>query len=228
MENNQFEADRLLFVNQMEMFLRQEMLPEALEVAEERLVRFPGDVDAGTFINLVLIALGRIEESRNILREWEKDIIEISFAYLRAADAYREKELNQDALLCYQKFCSLNPHACNFQEITEKIAVLQKKEIPAEEVNESTSVDMPGPEFHTVTLADLYLKQGHPKMALDILAEIIKREPDNVQARVKLDTVKATLALKSSTGPTVTSTDNLIKTLSSWLTNIGRLKRHAT
>ena len=65
-------------------------------------------------------------------------------------------------------------------------------------------------------------------MAADILTEIIKREPANVQARVKLDTVKAAIALKSSPGDTVPSVNNLIKTLSCWLENIGRLKKHAT
>lgn len=65
-------------------------------------------------------------------------------------------------------------------------------------------------------------------MALDILTEIIKREPANVQARVKLDTVKAAIALKSSAGDSVAVTNNLIKTLSCWLDNIGGLKKHAT
>jgi tetratricopeptide (TPR) repeat protein len=228
MENNQFEEDRLIFVDQMESFLRQKMLPEALDMAEERLSRFTSDVDARAFINLVLIEMGRIEESRNVLSGLEKDIARLSFIYLRAADAYREKGLNQDAVLCCQKFLSLNPLSENSPEVAEKIALLQREEHQALEVDESGSTDdMPKPEFYTLTLADLYIKQSHLKTAADILTEIIIREPGNVKARAKLDTVKAAIALKSSPGDTVALTNNLIKTLSCWLTNIGRLKKHA-
>lgn len=228
MENNQFEEDRLLFVNQMESVLHQKMMPEALKMAEERLSMHPLDIDARAFLNFVLIEMGRIEESRDILHGLEKDIIRLSFIYLRAADAYREKELNHDAILCYQKFLSLNPFSEHTLEITEKIVLLQEENPLADEVDESGSADMPIPEFYTITLADLYIKQGHLKMAADVLTEIIRRDPVNVQARAKLDTVRATIARKLSPGDTVALTNNLIKTLSCWLNNIGRLKKHAT
>jgi len=228
MEKNQFEEERLIFVNQMETFMCQKMFSEALIMAEERLLRFPSDVDARAFINLTLIEMGRIEESRNILHELEKDIARLSFGYLRAADTYWDKGLIQDAVLCYQKFIALNPLSENSREVAEKIALLQREEYLADEDAESDIADSPGPEFYTITLADLYIQQGHPKMAADILAEIIKREPANVQAREKFDTVNAALTQKSSFGDTVELTNNLINILSCWLDNIGRLKQHAT
>ncbi|PKN77453.1 MAG: hypothetical protein CVU52_00440 [Deltaproteobacteria bacterium HGW-Deltaproteobacteria-10] len=228
MESNQLEEDRLLFINQMETFLQDKRLPEALIKAEERLARLPGDIDARAYINLVLIAMGRIEESRDILLGLEKNITALSLVYLHSADAYWEKGLNQDAVLCYSKFLSLNPLAENSRDVAEKIARLKNAEALADEVDESGDADSPGLELYTLTLADLYIKQGHSKMALDILTEIIKREPANVQARVKLDTVKAAIALKSSSGDSVAATNNLIKTLSCWLNNIGGLKKHAT
>jgi predicted Zn-dependent protease len=224
MENNQFKQECLIFINQMETFLCQNQLPDALTMAEERLSRFPADVDARTFINLVLIEMGRIEESRGILRELEKDITRLSFGYLRAAEAYRDKGFDEDAAWCYRTFLSLNPHADNSGEIAETIAGLQTEECAVEEATES---DNPGPEFYTLTLADLYIQQGHTKMAADILKEIIKREPANFQARLKLDAVKDALAQKTSSGDAIASADNLINTLSRWLDNIDRLREHA-
>jgi len=228
MENNQFEEDRLIFVNQLESLLQQKKLQEALSMAEERLSRLPLDLDARAFIHLTLIEMGRIEESRDILQSLDKDFVKLSFVYLRAADAYREKGLNQDAVLCYQKFLSLNPLSEHSREVTEKIALLQKEEPFTDEVDESGDANMPNPEFYTITLADLYVQQGHWKTAADILKEIIRRDPVNAQAKAKLDTVNTTLWLKLSPGETVPSTNNLIKTLSCWLENIGRLKKHAT
>ncbi|PKN67232.1 MAG: hypothetical protein CVU54_17200 [Deltaproteobacteria bacterium HGW-Deltaproteobacteria-12] len=227
MENNQFEAERRDFVDQMESLLRQKLLPEALIKAEERLARFPGDVDARTFINLALIATGRIEESRDLLQQTEKDIRNLSFFYLRTADAYREKRLNPEAVACYQKYLSLDPHSENSAEIAAQIALLQKELDTDNETRQSDSSDMPQPEFYTLTLADLYIRQGHTKTAADILTEIIKREPANVQARGKLDALKAAIALKSSPGDAAPSVDIVIKTLSCWLENIGGLKKNA-
>jgi len=229
MENNQFEEDRLIFVRQMENFLLQKMFPEALLLSEERLARLPLDVDAGVFVNRVLVALGKIEESRNILRILEKEIARLSFVYLRAAECYEEQGLTQDAVLYYQKFISLNPLSDDAGGMAEKISLLQKETSPTGAVDESEETeDELKPEFYTVTLADLYIKQGHLQMAADVLVEIIRKDPVNVQARVKLDTVKAVMARKSSPGETLPLTDNLIKTLSGWLDNIGRLKNHAT
>lgn len=229
MENNQLEENDLNFVNRMETFVHQKAFTEILRNAEERLLRLPADVAARFFINLALIEMDRIEESRKILHELEKDIIRLSLGYLRAADAYREKGLSQDAVMCYQKFLSLNPHSEKSREVAEKIALLQIDENLADEISETESTNNPAPEFYTLTLADLYIQQGHPKMAADILVKIIEREPSNIQARVKLDTLKAAVALKSSSdsSDTAASTDYLIYTLSCWLDNISRLKKNA-
>jgi len=228
MGTDKFEEERLIFVNQIENLLQKRMLPEALGLAEERLAAYPADVDALVFINRILIESGEIEQSRDILRGLERDISRLSLVYLQAADTYRETGLNQDALLCYQKFLALNPLSDYSPQVAERITQMEKEGVPAAS-DESDSPDMPRPEFYTITLAELYVKQGHLKMAADILTEIIARDPVNVQARVKLDTVKETLALKKSSGETLPAENNhLITTLSCWLENIGRLKKHAT
>lgn len=230
MENNQFEEDRLIFIRQMENYLQQKLFPEAIAAAEERLAMFPLDVDAEIFLSRVLIAVDRIEEARNFLRRLEKDISGLSFVYLRAADTYLEKGLNQDAVFCYQKFISLNPLSDYAAEAAEKISLLQKEDVAPSQADESTGEtdEESRPEFYTVTLADLYIKQGHLQMAADVLAEIIRQDPVNVQARVRLDTVKAAMTLKSTADATVKSSDDLITILSSWLENLNRLKKHAT
>ena len=65
-------------------------------------------------------------------------------------------------------------------------------------------------------------------MAAEILGKILEKEPENVLARTKLDTVTTALALKSSVNGDIVQSDNLAKTLSCWLENIDRLKKHAT
>jgi len=227
MENPQYQEDRISFVNQQESLISKKMFPEALKLAENRLAHFPTDIDAKVFIHLIFIEMGKMEESRQIMQELEQDTVRLSFGYLRAANTYHDKGLIQDAIFCYQKFIALNPFAENSQEVAETIALLQNDENLADEEPEEDDTEIIQPEFYTMTLADLYIRQGHLKMAADILAEIIKREPANIQAKEKFDTVNTFLAKEPSSDDNVASINNVINILSCWLENIDRLKTHA-
>jgi tetratricopeptide (TPR) repeat protein len=226
MEADKFEEELLIFIDQIENLLQKKMLPEALRMAEERLAAYPADVDAQVFINRILIESGKIEQSRDILRRLGRDISRLSLVYLQAADSYREAGLKQDALICYQKFLTLNPLSDYSSQVVERISRLEKDGISITS-DESGSPDEPRPEFYTVTLADLYVQQGHLEMAADILTEIIARDPVNIQAKIKLDAIKMNLTRKKSRNETPSATNNLISILSCWLEHIGRLK-HAT
>lgn len=228
MGNNDFEEIRLFFISQIESFWTQEKLPEALALARERLARFPADVEALTYIVRILIVTGRMEECRELLSKVDNNISRLSAIYLLAADNYRDKGLNREAVLSYQKFISFNPSSESSADAAKAISELEKEgNFSAAEIMESPGNDIPKPEFYTVTLAELYIKQGHWKMAADILTEIIKREPANIMARTKLDTVKAAIALKSSAGKNSKPASDMIIILSGWLKNIDRLKNNA-
>jgi tetratricopeptide (TPR) repeat protein len=227
MGTDKFEDERLIFINQIESLLQKKMLPEALSMAEARLAASPADVDALVFINRILIELGRTEQSRDVLLSLEKNISRLSTVFLRAGDTYRESGLGQDALLCYRRFLVLNPHSDYSSPVAEKIARLEEEELCAAG-DDAENRAKPRPEFYTITLAELYVKQGHLKMAADILTEIIARDPINVQARVKLDAIMVALVPKESSGETSPATNNVMATLLRWLENIGRLKKHAT
>ncbi|MBE3093746.1 MAG: hypothetical protein IMZ52_01855 [Actinobacteria bacterium] len=227
MESNNFEEARMNFLDEAEKLLQQNMLPQALNLAKERLRSLPVDVDAHVIAGNALIGMGQVNEARDILREVEEIISGLSLIYDQMGDIYRKKGFHQDAAICYEKFIALNPNAEKAREVIEKMALLEQEDRPVAEV------DMPGdngilkPDFFTVTLAELYIRQGHLQVAAGILKEIIKREPQNLQAVAKLDTVKTAIALKSSARGDVVRSNHLAETLTRWLENIDRLKKHA-
>jgi tetratricopeptide (TPR) repeat protein len=227
MENNDSEKDRVNFLSEAEILLQQNKLPEALILVEERLKRVPLDVDARVIAGNVFIGIGRIDEARNILREVEEIISGLSLIYVRMGDIYGEKGFHRDAVICYQKYISLNPTSDKAKEIVGKIALLEQEEPLITEIDSIDNENFPKPEFYTVTLADLYIKQGHFKMAAEVLEKILEKEPENVLAKAKLDTVTSAIALKSSVNGDIVQFDNLAKTLSCWLDNIAKLKKHA-
>jgi tetratricopeptide (TPR) repeat protein len=227
MENNDSEKDRVNFLSEAEILLQQNKLPEALILAEERLKCVPLDVDARVIAGNVFVGMGRVDEARNILREVEEIISALSLIYVRMGDIYGEKGFYRDAVICYQKYISLNPTSDKAKEVVGKIALLEQEEPLITDIDSTDNENTAKPEFYTVTLADLYIKQGHFKMAAEVLEKILEKEPENVLAKAKLDTVTTAIALKSSVNGDIVQFDNLAKTLSSWLENITKLKKNA-
>jgi tetratricopeptide (TPR) repeat protein len=226
MENNIFEKNCEHFPGEAQKLLEQKKLQEALNLARERLRFLPVDADAYVVAASALIGMGRLDKARDILRDLGNMISELSFVYDRIGDVYRKKGFHQDAAICYEKFISLHPSAEDARAVIEKMTLLDQEDHP---VNEIDIIDdnIPEPELFTVTLAELYIRQGHLQVARKILEEIVKREPQNIQAAAKLDAYRESVASPSTAGGKVADTKKVVKILSSWLKNIDRLKTNA-
>jgi tetratricopeptide (TPR) repeat protein len=210
MENNNPEENRLKFLSEAEIFLQESNLPEALSLAEARMKNFPLDVDARIVAAKALIGMGRVDETGNILHDVEKIISGLSLIYIRIGDIYGKKGFYRDAAVCYEKYISLNPNSDKVKEVIEKISLLEQEEPLLSEIDETAGdKTIAKPDFHTVTLADLYIRQGHFKMAAEVLEKMLEYEPDNDLVKTKLDTVKTAIALKSSARGDVVQPDHL-------------------
>ena len=64
-------------------------------------------------------------------------------------------------------------------------------------------------------------------MATEVLTEIIKREPGNINAAARLNALK-TISKAKTRNDEHGDPDILVDTLSGWLANIDRLSAHAT
>ncbi len=226
MEKNTSEKDRKNFFREAEILLEQNKFSSVLDLIKKHLLLMPGDADAYVITASALIGMGRIDEARDILKDVDKIISEFSFAFERIGDIYRKKGFHQDAALCYEKFLSLHPCAEDARVVIEKMTLLDQEDHPVNEIDVMDE-NIPEPELFTVTLADLYIRQGYLPEARRILEKIIRKEPQNIQAVAKLDMLKKALDSSSTVGEKIDS-DRLIKVLTSWLQNINRLKMHAT
>ena len=80
------------------------------------------------------------------------------------------------------------------------------------------------PLITTVTLAELYLRQGHLRLAERVLEKILRQEPRNEKATELLREVRDRLQPEGS----VQRQAAVKAELSRWLDNIARMRGHAT
>lgn len=109
MENQNFEKERLVFLEQYHHLLRNKKYPDALALAEERLKKIPADADAYAAIGETLIALDLMDEARELVLTVEKKISDMTLVLIRLGNLYAEKGYEKDSQFCFQKFMALSP-----------------------------------------------------------------------------------------------------------------------
>ena len=218
------DQSRRSFLEETEAFLEKDDFQAALDLAALRIQRLPGDPDARIAICRVRILQGRLDEAGEMLHETEDLIASLSQIYRSMGDLFLEKGMPESAQTYYRRFISLNPDTPEALEIAERlenIAKPRETEGKAETEEEETSRIPEG--FLTVTLAELYIRQGHLQMAKEILEAILLKDPQQERAAERLREVTKTLCAEGSAAKAAP----VIAELSRWLDNIGRLRGHA-
>ena len=227
MGNTRFEENLNDFMRKAEEYLRLNDLNAALNLARERLQEYPADAAATGIYCEALIGLGRIEEMRVSLDELAETMNGLNLIYERVGDACREKGLHREAATCYEKFISLRPETEKAREVIEKMTLLEQENILSTEHEPADQGEDAEPEFFTVTMAQLYIDQGHLQDAEAVLEKIILREPQNIEAINLLDQIRMPQYLASEDTKESLINDTVLETLTGWLKNIERLKAHA-
>jgi tetratricopeptide (TPR) repeat protein len=196
---------------------------DVLALVEVRLRRLPGDPDARLAICRVRIRQGRLAEAREVLAGLEETLESLAPVYACLGDIHRREGRRAEAERCYRKFLLLNPEsplAGDLAAWLEEGVTGRDGTVAAETAEDAGEVPA---DFQTLTLAELYLRQGHLAMAEEVLEAVLKRDPRQQKAAERLDEVRAMLhpELRASRFTPV------IGELNRWLDNIGRLRSHA-
>jgi len=208
------------FLEEAEAFLAAGDDETALALAEARLLRIAGDLDARSVICRVRIQQGRLDEAGEALRDMEGSLASLSRVYAALGDAYQMRGLADSAHACYRKFLALNPGAPLAAGIAEGLpGVGQTPEVEREA---GDAAEVPS-DFQTVTLAELYIRQGHLRPAAEVLEAIIGREPGHEKAAALLGEVREMIHREELRQ----RYPEVIGELSRWLDNIGRLRGNA-
>ncbi len=222
MDDNDFQ-ERKTFLAQVEVYFNQNDTQAALDLAQSRLARMPGDLDARLAICRIWIQQGRLDDTREMLCEMEEILASLSSVYACMGDICLKKGMQDSAENFYRKFILLNPGAPQARDISMRLKEIQgQQETPAAGEDEEDAGQVP-PDFQTATLAELYIRQGHLVMAEEVLEGILQREPQQEKTAERLAEVREMIRRAAATQRSAP----VIAELSRWLDNIGRLRAHA-
>ncbi|MDD2670890.1 MAG: hypothetical protein PHW43_00670, partial [Syntrophales bacterium] len=92
----------------------------------------------------------------------------------------------------------------------------------ADQISAPEEVGVISPDFRTVTLAELCIRQGHLEAAKAMLVEILARDEGNLKAAERLREVDA--MLKKTSG----KSKDVLRDLQGWLKKIEKAKNHGS
>lgn len=222
--------EKAFFMEKAESLLAQGFYRQAEELASQWLERYPGDAECRVILCHAWTRMGKLDKVKQTLKDVDAEILGISMIYARMGDICRHSGLNREAVTFYKRFVALNPHAGITRDVETNLAVLlnaAKEPILSEELAAS---QRPLPVMQTVTMAELYWKQGHRGIATEMLKGIIERDNANTRAIDLLARISGEDASspakkdEKSTG----KHEGVIRELHRWLNNIPGMKAHAT
>jgi hypothetical protein len=214
--------ERKSFLMEIEAYIEGNELGTVLNLAQARLQGIPGDLDARIVICRVWLLQGRLDEARDILNEMEEILASFSQVYACMRDICMKKGMGDAAEDYYGKFKLLNLGAPSARDLSGRPKGIEEFHEPDEEGETEEIAGVPT-GFQTVTLAELYIRQGHFGPAKEVLEKIIGEDPQNGKAAALLAEVREQLLGESPVQPHAA----VIAELSRWLDNIGRLRSHA-
>lgn len=214
--------ERLDFLSAAMECLQRELYDNAITLAQQRLDHHPGDMDAWFIISLCWVNMEKTTEASEILLQLEQVINGWSQHYRSLGDSFRKKGLNQEAARLYRKALAMNPDTQSSEEMSATIALLEEDSRSEESRadDQVSDIEQISSDFHTITLAELYIKQGHLIMARDVLKKIIIRDPQNIKVLKRLEYVE-TLMDKGN----VNKQEEIVEELEKWLDNLRQRKR---
>ncbi|MCX7634423.1 MAG: tetratricopeptide repeat protein [Syntrophales bacterium] len=221
--------DRQIFITTAEDLLVQGMNGVAMELAEERLKAYPADLDALVVICRCWVAMGRVAEAREAFARVEDALTVLANLYRDMGSLFIKRNMREEGMALLEKARVLlpgenMPHSplLGGEESTDTAPWSIH---PDDHHDAETGGDVLPSDFQTLTVAELYTRQGHLTEASQVLRAVLLKEPDNERARALLEEVEGRLQ-RSEEDVVLKRREALVVELQRWLANIERIRRN--
>ncbi len=185
---------------------------EALDLTRRRLSTHPGDRQALIFLARILVHQGDLpgaEEAIGGLVLADEEMLNL---FRECGDLFLSRHEWRAARSYYERSLSLLPDAVVAEPLGRLAAELGPGPVGAGNLNGEMGVKKVPADFHTMTLVDLYVKQGHLKEALEVLEAMRQKDPANEKVAERIRGVHALMG-----GEKPTETAGAVSELERWL-----------
>ena len=166
------------FIYLAEAYLEREMYEEAIEVCANGLRLRPHDLRGRVILGLSCLRTGALDRAEAELQK-AREMLEINAVTFQAlAELYDQKGDAEQAVRYREVFEVIHPSEAPAPEaeVTEPDIEVEPEEVSDEEPKAAA----------TITMAELYIQQGHLYEAVGVYQQILENEPENVEAQNKL------------------------------------------
>lgn len=188
------DSDSFVFAALADAYRKQGRLKEAYDVCKKGLEKNPSYTSGRVVLGRVYHEQGKAEDAAAEFKKVLDFDPENLMAHSMMGSILMEKNDYQAAIEEYQKILSLNPDDEEIQKFLrqaiEKAAGETKRPKTAKKESPPTEKKSGRKESTaTLTLAELYFKQGHFDKAIEVYQELLANDPQNLMLRQKLSEV---------------------------------------
>lgn len=201
---------------------------EAAAVCAQGLRYHPNYISARVLLGRIYFDMGRTDESRAELESVLAQAPDNLIARKVLAGICLEQGDTEGALDRLRALLAFNPADA---ETRAKIAQIEARPREAQAAPSPPEGPPGGAEppetgiLATPTLAEIYMQQGLPSKAAEVYREILKGDPENAEARIRLAHLEK--AAPAAPDPIESARRRKIQALGSWLEGIRRASRAA-
>ncbi len=182
--------DSLVFAPLADAYRRDGGLEEAFNICKKGLEKHPNYTSARVVLGRIYQEQEKIEQAASEFKKVLETDPENLMAHSLLGAIYIARGDFQAAIEEYQKILTLNPDDEDTQEALkqaiEKAAGEQKQNKQPKELTIAKKRNPSKESTSSLTIADLYLKQGHFDKAIEVFQELLADDPQNLMLRQKL------------------------------------------
>lgn len=183
--------DSLIFAPLADAYRKNGGLEEAFKICKKGLEKHPNYTSARVVLGRIYQEQEKIDQAANEFKKVLETDPENLMAHSLLGAIYVARGDCQSAIEEYQKILTLNPDDEETQgalkQAIEKAAEEQKSNNgPKKELLASEKKNSPKESTASLTIAELYLKQGHFDKAVEVFQELLANDPQNLMLRQKL------------------------------------------
>jgi Tfp pilus assembly protein PilF len=196
------------------------MVDKVIQICLDRLKVNPGDWNARLSLGRLYFEKGMLEDAKRELEKVANFISDNIIIYKILGEIHEKEGSIEEAARFYRMFSAYDSEDSEVNGVSNSLEKTFSKEI------EEKSDDKI--KISTSTIAEIYIKQGHLKRALEIYRDILAADPENTAIQNKKGALMEKIKESGSTEvdrPLYSSkTGRVISRLNKWLSNLEVLK----